>query len=183
MGGDEACYRQFEPVLRAMGDRPVHVGATGAGIVTKLVHNCTSQATQAAIAEIFSMGVKAGAEPLALWEAIRTGLVGRRRTFDDLITEFLPGNYDKVQAPLSVVYKDMKSATDLGRQLGVPLRFANLAFADIQEAMNRGWQDRDRRSVMLLPQERAGISIKVSPDAIAEVLRRDPPAATDVKHA
>jgi len=76
----------------------------------------------------------------------------------------------------------MKSATGLGRELGVPMRFANLAFADIQEAMNRGWAERDRRIVMLLPQERAGVEIKVDPAAIQEVLRRDSPALTDVKH-
>jgi 3-hydroxyisobutyrate dehydrogenase len=35
---------------------------------------------------------------------------------------------------------------------------------------------------MLLPQERAGVSIKVDPAAIADVLRRDPPAKSDIKH-
>ena len=182
VGGDKASYDRFQPVLKAMGDKPVHVGAIGSGMVTKLVHNCTSQATQAAIAEIFVLGVKAGAEPLALWEALRTGLAGGRRTFDELITEFLPGNYDAIQAPLRLAHKDTLCATELGRDLGVPMRFSNLALADIQEAMNRGWSERDCRSIMLLPQERAGVQIKVDPAAIAEVLRRDPPASSDIKH-
>ncbi len=182
VGGDKASYDRYEAVLKAMGDKPVHVGAIGSGMVTKLVHNCASQATQAAIAEVFTMGVKGGCDPLSLWQAIRQGLVGRRRTFDDLIQEFLPGNYDTPQAPLRVVYKDIKSATELGRDLGVPMRFANLAFADIQEAMNRGWAERDRRIVMLLPQERVGVEIKVDPSAIQEVLKEDPPAWSDIKH-
>ena len=92
VGGDKATYHRYEPVLRAMGDQPVHVGDIGAGLVTKLVHNCASQATQAAIAEVFVLGVKAGAEPLSLWEAIRQGSIGRRRTFDGLVDEFLPAN-------------------------------------------------------------------------------------------
>jgi 3-hydroxyisobutyrate dehydrogenase-like beta-hydroxyacid dehydrogenase len=181
VGGDKPSYERFEAVLRAMGDQPVHVGAVGSGLVTKLVHNCTSQATQAAIAEIFVLGVKAGAEPLSLWQAIRQGSIGRRRTFDGLVDEFLPASYEPAHAALRIIHKDMLIATELGRELGVPMRFANLAFADIQEAMNRGWSERDCRAVMLLPQERAGVAIQVDPADIEAVLQRDPPAHSDSK--
>jgi len=181
VGGEKSAYDLYEPVLRVMGDHPVYVGAVGSGVVTKLVHNCASQAMQAALAEVFSMGVKAGAEPLALWEAIRQGSIGRRRTFDGLVDEFLPGNYDAPSAALRIIHKDMSIATGLGRELGVPMRFANMAFADLQEAMNRGWSERDGRAVMLLPQERAGVSIQVAAQRIDDVLRRDPPAPTDSK--
>jgi 3-hydroxyisobutyrate dehydrogenase len=182
VGGDRGVYDRFEPVLRAMGDKPAHVGEIGAGLVTKLVHNCASQATQAAIAEVFVLGVKAGADPLSLWTAIRQGVLGRRRTFDGLGDEFLPAAYDQPRVSLSIVEKDLKLATQLGRELRVPMRFANLALADVMEAMNRGWADRDARSVMLLPQERAGVEIAVEPERIAEVFRCDPPAPTDAKH-
>jgi 3-hydroxyisobutyrate dehydrogenase-like beta-hydroxyacid dehydrogenase len=181
VGGDRATYDRYEDVLRAMGDRPIHVGDIGAGLVTKLVHNCASQATQAAIAEVFVLGVKAGAEPLSLWEAIRQGSIGRRRTFDGMIDEYLPAEYDPPHAALRVIEKDLQLATELGRELRVPMRISNLALADVYEAMNRGWSERDCRSVMLLPQERAGVSIKVSKDRIAEVLRKDPAAPTDTK--
>ena len=70
----------------------------------------------------------------------------------------------------------------LDNALGVPMRFANLALADTTEAINRGWVERDCRSVMLLPQERAGVKIAVSPAAILEVMRRDPAAPTDTRH-
>ncbi len=61
------------------------------------------------------------------------------------------------------------------------MRFANLAMADIQEAVNRGWSERDMRTMMLLPQERVGVDIKVDRAVIGDVLRADPPAPTDVK--
>ena len=182
VGGDKAVFERCEPVLRAMGDQPTHVGGIGAGLVTKLVHNCAAEAMQAALAEAFVLGVKAGAEPLSLWKAIRQGAVGRRRTFDGLIDQFLPASYDQPQAALRITYKDTMIATELGRELGVPMRFANLALADTTEAMNRGWAGRDCRSVMLLPQERAGVAIAVDPAAIKEVLRRDPAAPTDTRH-
>ena len=39
----------------------------------------------------------------------------------------------------------------------MPMRMCNLAYAEMTEALNRGWGDRNSRSVMLLQQERAGI--------------------------
>lgn len=181
VGGDKSVFERFRPVLEAMADHPDHIGDVGTGLVTKLVHNCSMQSTQAAIAEVFVLGVKAGADPLSLWRAIRQGVVGRRRTYDDLFDEFLAADYERNNAPLWVIYKDMQSTTELALELGVPLRFANLALADIQEAVQRGWSGRDCRSVMLLPQERVGVQIKVGRADIQEVLRQDPPARTDVK--
>ena len=34
----------------------------------------------------------------------------------------------------------MRLATELGRELGVPMRLANLAFAEMTEALNRCWE-------------------------------------------
>lgn len=182
VGGDESVFTRHEPVLKAMADHPTHVGDIGAGLVIKLIHNCAMQSTQAAIAEVFVLGAKAGVEPLKLWRALRQSVVGRRRTFDDLFAQFLPANYDSnVTAPLWVLDKDMRSISELALDLGVPMRFANLALADIQEAVHRGWSERDMRTMMLLPQERAGVEIKVDRAGIDVVLRDDPPAPTDVK--
>jgi 3-hydroxyisobutyrate dehydrogenase len=38
------------------------------------------------------------------------------------------------------------------------------------EAMNRGWEGRDSRVVMLLQQERAGVNIAVEPERMKEAL-------------
>jgi len=182
VGGSLEVFNQYSKLLQTMGDKIVHVGVVGSGLVTKLVHNCASQSMQAALAEVFAMGVKAGAEPLKLWEAIRQGSIGRRRTFDGLIDEYLPAKFSPPNATLKTVHKDMLISTELARNLGVPMRFANLALADITEAMNLGWQDLDARSVMRLPQIRAGIEIKVDTEEIKAVLKRDPAAPTDAKH-
>lgn len=181
VGGDKPSFDRARPAMAAMADHVTHVGGPGSGLVTKIVHNASSQAMQAALAEVFVLGVKAGAEPVALWEAIRQGSIGRRRSYDGLIDEFLPGTYDNPSAALRIVHKDMMVATELGRELDVPLRFTNLALADIMEAMTRGWAERDARSVLLLAQERAGVRIAEDPTRIAAVLERDPPAPTDTR--
>jgi 3-hydroxyisobutyrate dehydrogenase len=173
VGGDREIYDRFKPVLDAIGDQPYHVGPIGAGSVAKLVHNCAGYAIQAVLAEVFTMGVKAGVEPLVLWKAVRQGAGGRRRTFDGLVDQFLPGTFEPPAFTLKLAHKDVSLATAVGRELGVPMRLANLALEELTEALNRGWGHRDSRVAMLLQEERAGVSIAVPPEQIREALDRD----------
>ena len=84
-------------------------------------------------------GRKGGVEPLALWEAVRGGAQGRRRTFDGLVDQFLVNKYEPAAFALKLAHKDMTLATQLGREIGVPMRVANTAMAEMTEALNRGW--------------------------------------------
>jgi 3-hydroxyisobutyrate dehydrogenase-like beta-hydroxyacid dehydrogenase len=172
VGGDRAAYDKFKPVLDAMGDRPSYVGGIGTATVAKLVHNMSSYAITCALAETFTMGVKAGMDPVALWEAVRQGVTGRRLTLDGLLEQFLPGKYDPPNFALKLATKDVKLATALGRELGVPMRICNLTYSEMLEACNRGWEGRDSRVVMLLEQERAGVTIAADPEKVKQAAER-----------
>jgi 3-hydroxyisobutyrate dehydrogenase len=173
VGGDEGLFTRYKPVLDAIGDQPYYVGPIGAGSVAKLVHNCAGYVIQAALAEVFTLGVKAGVDPLALWKAVRQGAAGRRRTFDGLVDQFLPGTFEPPAFALRLAHKDVTLATALARELRVPVRLAHLALEEMTEALNRGWGERDSRVAMLLQEERAGVDIKVAPAAIRRVLEAD----------
>jgi len=170
VGGDESVFNRHRAVLDAIGDKPAYIGPIGSATVAKLVHNMSGYALVCALAETFAMGVKAGVEPLALWQAVRQGAAGRRFTFDALIDQFLPGKYDPPAFALKLAHKDVSLANALGRELGLPMRLCNLVLAEMTEALARGWGGRDSRSVMLLEQERAGIEIAVDPDRLRAAL-------------
>jgi 3-hydroxyisobutyrate dehydrogenase-like beta-hydroxyacid dehydrogenase len=173
VGGDRAVYDQYKPVLDAIGDKPYYVGPIGAGAIAKLVHNCTGYILQTAMAETFSMGIKAGVDPLVLWQAVRHGALGRRQTFDSLTEHFLPGQFDPPDFALRLARKDVNLAVEVGREFDVPMRLANLTLAELTEALNRGWGQRDSRVAMLLQEERAGIDVHVPPENIQEILDSD----------
>jgi 3-hydroxyisobutyrate dehydrogenase len=161
VGGDEAVFQRFQSVLRAMGDQPYYVGPIGAGTVAKLAHNAASFTIQAALAEVFTLGVKAGVEPLALYRALRQGATGRKRTFDRLVDHFLPGVYDPPAFTVRLAHKDMKLALELAAEQEVPMRVGKVALDELDEAMRRGWAERDCRVAMTLQEERAGVSVRV----------------------
>ncbi len=173
VGGDEQIYQRCKPVLDGFSDQARYIGPIGAGSIAKLVHNCAGYAVQAALAEVFTMGVKAGLEPGPLFEAVRQGALGRRRLFDRLADQFLSGKYEPPAFALKLAHKDMSLATALGREAKVPMRLAELALADMTEALNRGWGERDSRTPMLLQQERAGVSIVVPEEVLKAILAGD----------
>jgi len=159
--------------LDTIGDKAYYVGPIGSGAVAKLVHNCAGYIFQAAMAEVFTMGVKAGVEPLALWEAVRKGATGRRGPFEGMAEHLLPGKFDPPDFALKLARKDVDLAVSVGREFDVPMRLANLALMEMTEAINRGWGDRDSRVAMLLQEERAGVEVRVDVNELNAILEAE----------
>lgn len=173
VGGDEATYARHKPLLDAIGDQALYVGPLAAGTIAKLSHNCASFGIRMIIAEVFSLGVKAGVDPLALWHAMRQGMTGRRRTFDGVGEQFLQNRYEPAAFALRLAHKDMSLALELARDCDVPMPMAEQAFADFSEALSRGWGAQDSRSPMRLQLERAGVTIEESAEDVRRTLARD----------
>ena len=64
-------------LVYATDDRVEHFDE-GQQALAQLVHNCAGFVMYAGLAEVFSMGIKAGLEADVLWETVRMGLNGRR---------------------------------------------------------------------------------------------------------
>ncbi len=173
VGGDKDVFDRCKSALDAIGDKAYYVGPIGCGAVAKLVHNCAGYVIQAGLAEVFTMGVKAGVEPLALWQAVRRGAQGRRGTFEGLAEHLLPGKFDPPDFALRLARKDVDLAVSVGREYDVPMRLANLVLQEMTEAMNRGWGDRDSRVAMLLQEERAGVEVRVDEEVLKEALEAE----------
>ena len=157
VGGEQAAFDKHRTLLDAMADQARYIGPTGAGTIAKLVHNMASTAIKAIVTEVLTLGVKAGVEPLPLWEAIRSGAAGRMRAFDN-VARLLQGQLDPPNFAMRLMQKDINLAIQLAREVSVPLRLCNLVQQDVAEAMNRGWGGRDSQSFLLLQQERAGVA-------------------------
>ncbi len=157
VGGERAAYDRYEAVLQDMSDQVQYLGEVGAGTIVKLAHNLASTAIKGVVAEVITMGVKAGMEPLTLWQAMRSGVAGRSRSFDN-VTKFLEGDMDPPGFALRLLKKDITLALDIARDMEVPMPMCELVEKDIETALARDWGGRDAQSILLLQQERAGIA-------------------------
>jgi 3-hydroxyisobutyrate dehydrogenase len=172
VGGERDAFERHRKVLDIIGDQVMYVGAIGAGNSAKLVHNVASLSIRMAIAEVFTLGVKAGVDPLELWHAMRQGAIGRARTFDRIGDQYLQAKYEPAAFAVRLAHKDLSLGLELAQELGVPMKHAQAALEDFSEALQRGWGERDSRSPMQLQNERAGVDIKVSAEEVKKVLAR-----------
>ena len=60
VGGDEQIFKEFEPVLAAMGEKISHMGEVGSGARMKLINNLIMGANLAVLSEGLALGEVAG---------------------------------------------------------------------------------------------------------------------------
>lgn len=166
IGGDQDVYDRHLDLLRKFADKPRRVGEIGAGTVTKLANNMAGFMILGIMAEVFSLGVKGGVDPLELWQALRLGVVGKQSPLFMLTQQFLPGKFETPAFALQLGHKDVTLATNLAKELGVPMRLASMTLEEMTEALGRGWGQQDSRAFMKLQLERAGVQIAVDPEKV-----------------
>jgi 2-hydroxy-3-oxopropionate reductase len=118
VGGDAAPFAAARPVFEAMG-RPVHVGPSGTGQLSKLANQTIVAVTISAVAEAMLLVEQGGADPAAVRAALKGGFAdstilqqhGARMTNGD----FVPGGLTKFQV------KDLNNTLDEAAQLGLTL--------------------------------------------------------------
>ena len=142
-------------------DQITYVGAIGAGNIAKLAHNQLAIVTSAAIAEAFTMGVKAGIDPEALLKVIKGAAFGRGLLLSGLQPVVFKGNFDRPASfALKLARKDLGLATELGREFNVPMPLAALVEQELTEAMARGLGDKDAVITFKLQEDRAGVKVR-----------------------
>jgi 3-hydroxyisobutyrate dehydrogenase len=179
VGGEREIFDRHVDLLRAMAQQPHYVGGIGAGTITKLSHNMVGYMIMLSLAETFSMAVKAGVDPLELWQALKLGVVGKQSPLNLLTKQFLPGKYEPPAFALELAHKDMTLGTRVAEELGVPMALARLTLKDMTEALGRGYGSQDSRAFLQLQLERAGVTIAVEPDRLERVLNAAPQPAKD----
>ncbi len=161
VGGDEAVYRKIKPALDAIGDKVTYIGAIGCGSVAKLVHNMIVFGSVQLLAEAFTMGVKAGVPAETLVSAVENGAYGQGAMLRGVMRKMvLRDNFDRVAFALKLARKDLGLATELAREIDVPMPLANIVEQDLVEAVARGLGDKDSSVSFTLQEGRAGVKVR-----------------------
>ena len=156
VGGEQETFERVKPILSAFGDQVLYAGPLGSGSICKLVHQMIGSSVSQAIAEGLSLGVKAGVEPKVLWECVRRGMMGRMHVLHYQVPQTVfRGRFETETFTLKLLRKDVRLATDLGRELNVPLPVANIVEHILVAAVNRGWGEKAAYTVTFQLQEEA----------------------------
>ena len=156
--GEREVYERLHPVFEAFADRVVYAGSLGMGSVCKLVQNMMSCAMWQVMAEGLTLGIKAGLKLPVLMESGSRGPLSLNSEY--LARTVFQGQFDPPSFRLALSRKDMGLATELGREMDVPLPVANLVEQFSVQALNRGWADKDAMITFQIQEETAGVQVR-----------------------
>lgn len=119
-GGVEADFERARAVLEVLG-RPVHVGPTGSGQLTKLANQMIVGITIGAVAEALLLAERGGADPAKVRQALRGGFA-ESRILEVHGQRMVNGDFAK-RGSLAIQLKDLRNAlyTAEGLQFDAPI--------------------------------------------------------------
>ncbi len=141
VGGERGTFEKCERLLRAIGSNVFYVGAAGTGNVAKLVNNMLAFTAMMANAEALALGAKAGVNPHTLWEIVRASS-GNSFTWENGGRAILR---DRLAPTFTtrLACKDIGLATELARQLDVPVPMGERAEALLRHYRETGYEEED----------------------------------------
>jgi 3-hydroxyisobutyrate dehydrogenase len=160
VGGDGEAFERVRPVLEALGERIHHVGPSGSGTVIKLANQLLVGINVAGVAEAMVLGVKAGADPAAMFEVLSSSF-GGSRMLDRGVPLILDRNFGG-GTPVDLIRKDLGLITALARELGVPLSSGENAQAIFNTAHDADLGTEDMVAVVRPMEQRAGVEVHSS---------------------
>jgi 3-hydroxyisobutyrate dehydrogenase-like beta-hydroxyacid dehydrogenase len=140
VGGDEAAYREVEPLLRELGT-PNYVGANGQGLALKLAINISLAVQMLAFAEGLLLAERSGVDRQRALEIMEASPIGSPmlRARASIILD----PPEEAWFDLRFMHKDIELALDAARRLGIPLPTAARADEVLEQAVALGYERRD----------------------------------------
>ena len=148
IGGDVGAYERALPIFQVLGQNIVHMGAAGAGQVTKACNQIVVALTVQAVAEALTLAEKSGVDPVKVRAALLGGFAQSRilevhgqRMID---RSFAPG------FKLTLHRKDMNLVLQAGHMVGVPLLGSSQVAVLMDALIAQGHGDLDNAALALL---------------------------------
>jgi len=148
VGGSDEAFARAQPIFAVLGKNVVHVGALGAGQVTKACNQIVVGVTIEAVAEALALAQAAGVDPVKVRAALLGGFAQSRilevhgqRMID---RNFVPGFKSRLHR------KDMNIAANAGDAVGLDLAAAKLVRERFDQLIARGDSERDHSALRTL---------------------------------
>jgi 3-hydroxyisobutyrate dehydrogenase len=157
VGATDEQYGRIQPILEAISPNLFHAGDVGNGHVVKLVNNLLSHTQRLLSFEAISLAAKNGVEPKRALEILQAG-GGRNAFLEKRMPHIVAGNLD-CGFTLGLAHKDVRLATQLGTDSGVPMLFGGLTRELYQLYMSDLGRDTEVDTASLVMDRWAGTAV------------------------
>jgi 3-hydroxyisobutyrate dehydrogenase len=155
VGGEGAVVEAMRPILSAMGRNVIHVGPLGSGEVAKICNNLIAGVSMIAVAEAFTIGMRAGVDPRVLHEVIAKSsgncwAIEHNCPVPGLVPKAAANNAFAAGFMTDLMAKDLSLARAAARDLGATCFSGTLAHELYTLASRHGFGRKDFSSVIQL---------------------------------
>jgi 3-hydroxyisobutyrate dehydrogenase-like beta-hydroxyacid dehydrogenase len=140
--GDEDAFAAVRGILEEVARTVRHLGPFGHGSKMKLVANLLVSVHNAAAAEAFALGVRAGLDPYELYDIVRLG-AGGSVVFDRRGPLMAERRYRPATARVSMFVKDVGLIQELARSVDLKTPVLDATLPLYEQAMDEGYADAD----------------------------------------
>jgi len=156
--GAEAAFAKAQPVLDAISGKVWRLGdKAGVGSTVKMVNQLLAGVHIATAAEALALGIRAGADPQALFDVISSS-AGRSWMWENRVPHILDGD-DTPLSAVNIFVKDLGIVLDQARALTFPLPLASAAHQLFLAAAAHGDGAKDDAFVIRVWQALTGIEL------------------------
>jgi 3-hydroxyisobutyrate dehydrogenase len=153
-GGDAATIDRIAALLGAMGTQVFRTGALGSGHAMKALNNYVSSAGLIAAVEALLIGRKFGLDPSVMTDILNASS-GRNNTTEVKLKQFIISETFADGFPLRLMAKDVRTADDMARTLGIATPLADLS-TQLWDAAARALDERANHTQVLRYMEGLG---------------------------
>jgi 3-hydroxyisobutyrate dehydrogenase-like beta-hydroxyacid dehydrogenase len=172
VGGDDAVFTKYRPLLAAMAGNIFYVGGAGAGCTAKLVTQYLGYTNFVAALEGMLIGAKAGIDLGVLAQIVPLS-AGASRTFDNIPRSVLSGSFT-AGGTLDIVAKDLQLACDLARDVAAPAHLGLLAHDVLSRAQAKGWGQEGFPIAARILEAMAGTELRAPVEDVRAYQSEDP---------
>ncbi|MCU7649596.1 NAD(P)-dependent oxidoreductase [Pseudomonas piscis] len=148
-GGTAADVERVRPVLLAMGQRVTHMGAVGAGQVTKACNQMIVACNALVIAEVVALAERSGVDARLLAEALAGGFADSR-PLQILAPQMAESRFEPVKWHVRTLLKDLDGAVKLSREQGAATPISGLAAQLMRLHGGQGYLEKDPATLVQL---------------------------------
>jgi 3-hydroxyisobutyrate dehydrogenase-like beta-hydroxyacid dehydrogenase len=156
VGGNEAAFKECEPIFRASARNAYYMGANGTGGNTKLVVNLVLSLNRMALAEGLTLAAKAGLDPAQMLNVLQDSAAASR-AMEQKGSRMVNRNFGKPASELSTSYKDARLILGLGAKLDCPLPLMSLYVQALASEISKGRKHLDPATLIQFYSELAGM--------------------------
>ncbi|WP_404941768.1 NAD(P)-dependent oxidoreductase [Pseudomonas danubii] len=149
VGGEEADIERVRPVLLALGQRVTHMGAVGAGQVTKACNQMIVACNALVIAEVVALAERSGVDARLIAEALAGGFADSK-PLQILAPQMAESRFEPVKWHVRTLLKDLDGAVKFSREQGSATPISGLAAQLMRLHGGQGYLEQDPATLVRL---------------------------------